>query len=75
MPPQMRVVRQRSDADLFPELKNRPLELIAEAGFQMRNEMQRVNEMNLSDPPHRQRMSRSQRTLSETSFDLHFGHW
>ena len=57
-------------SDLFPELKNRPLKLIAEAGFRMRNErnllngtfmaavavhlMQRVNEMNFPNPPHRQ---------------------
>ena len=35
MPPQMKVVRQSSDADLFPELEDRPFELIAEAGFRM----------------------------------------
>ena len=38
MPPQVKVIRQRSNADLFPELKDRPLKLIAEPGFRMRNE-------------------------------------
>ena len=67
MPPQMKVVRQRPDADLFPELKDRPFELIAQAGFRMRNErnllnetlvaavtvdsMNRVNQVNLANPP------------------------
>ena len=66
----MKVVRQSSDADLFPELKDRPLELIADAGFRMRNEwdildgtfvaaaavhlMQCVDEMNFPNPSHRQ---------------------
>ena len=70
MPPQVKVVRQSPDADLFPELKDRPLELIAEPGFRMRNEwdildgtfvaaaavhlMQCVDEMNFPNPPHRQ---------------------
>jgi hypothetical protein len=69
MPSKMKVVRQRPDADLFPELKDRPFELIAQAGFRMRNErnmlngtlvaamavhlMQRVNEMNFPNPSHR----------------------
>ena len=70
MPPQMKVVRQSPDTDLFPELEDRPLKLVAEAGFRVRNErdllnetlmatvavhlMQRVNEMNFPNPPHRQ---------------------
>ena len=67
MPSQMKVVRQRPDADLFPELKDRPFERIAQAGFRMRNErnllnetlvaavtvdsMNRVNQVNLANPP------------------------
>ena len=43
MPPQMKVVCQSPDADLFPELKDRPLKLIAEAGFRMRNERDILN--------------------------------
>ena len=39
----MKVVRQSPDADLFPELKDRPLELIADAGFRMRNERDILN--------------------------------
>ena len=43
MPPQMKVARQSPDADLFPELKDGPLEHIAEAGFRMRNERNLLN--------------------------------
>ena len=39
----MKVVRQRPDADLFPEFKDRTFELIAQAGFRMRNELYLLN--------------------------------
>jgi hypothetical protein len=39
----MKEVRQSPDADLFSELKDRPLELIAEASFRMRNERDILN--------------------------------
>ena len=61
--------KYRPDADLFPKLKDRPFELITQAGFRMRNErnllneslvaamavhlMQRVNKMNFPNPSHR----------------------
>ena len=43
VPSQMIMFCQCSDAELFPKLKNRPLELIAEAGFRMRNERDLLN--------------------------------
>ena len=69
MPSQVEEFRQGTDADLFPELKDHPLELCTEAGFRMREKrnhlnrtfmamvtvdsMNRVNQVNLANPPHR----------------------